>query len=583
MSSNQTDGAEVPHVPGTQPGTDEDAANAQQEETRSQRNRQLARSTLIVMFFFGLSKVLSLVQTVIIAAVFGVGPEWDAFVTANRLPEIIFTLIAGGALSHAFIPIFSSYLARKDRDGAWTIASHVINTIFTVTAVVSVIVFFTGDWWVANVVAPGFSPEERRQTVELMQIILLSTLIFSISGIVMGILQSHNHFLLPAIAPIMFDFGILFGVIVLLGPFGVHGIAIGAVLGAALHLGIQIPGLIRYRAQWKLEWGWRNPVLWRVIRLMLPRVAGLGVFMLNFIIMNNIASRLGTGSVSALDWGWRLMQIPQTLIGTAMGIVIFPTLAALSELGDLSGKRNAMTGALRFILIASIPSAIGLVMVGRPLISLLERGAFDASASALVYSTLQFFALGLIVHSSLEVIARSFYADKDTLTPLYAAIGGAAINLVLSFVLSRVAFVETLVVSNYGMSQFAARGFTLEVGNVGGLALANSLGVFFEVIFLLVILRRRWYGIQENALARTVLKTTAASLIMALSIVVVNLVWQTAGLDTGLLLHTIGLVTVQTGVGGLVFLLAAIAFRMEELGMMLNLIRRRKPLSEALT
>jgi putative peptidoglycan lipid II flippase len=583
MSSNHTDGAEVPHEPGTQPGTDEDAANAQQEETRSQRNRQLARSTLIVMFFFGLSKVLSLVQTVIIAAVFGVGPEWDAFVTANRLPEIIFTLIAGGALSHAFIPIFSSYLARKDQDGAWTIASHVINTIFSVTAVVSVIVFFTGDWWVANVVAPGFSPEERRQTVELMQIILLSTLIFSVSGIVMGILQSHNHFLLPAIAPIMFDFGILFGVIVLLGPFGVHGIAIGAVLGAALHLGVQIPGLIRYRAQWKLEWGWRNPVLWRVIRLMLPRVAGLGVFMLNFIIMNNIASRLGTGSVSALDWGWRLMQIPQTLIGTAMGIVIFPTLAALSELGDLSGKRNAMTGALRFILIASIPSAIGLVMVGRPLISLLERGAFDASASALVYSTLQFFALGLIVHSSLEVIARSFYADKDTLTPLYAAIGGAAINLVLSFVLSRVAFVETLVVSNYSMSQFAARGFTPEVGNVGGLALANSLGVFFEVIFLLVILRRRWYGIQENALARTVLKTTAASLIMALSIVVVNLVWQTAGLDTGLLFHTIGLVTVQTGVGGLVFVLAAIAFRMEELGMMLNLIRRRKPLSEALT
>jgi putative peptidoglycan lipid II flippase len=225
----------------------------------------------------------------------------------------------------------------------------------------------------------------------------------------------------------MFDVGILFGVIFLMPieTIGVRGVAIGAVLGAVMHFGIQVPGLIRFKARWKPQLGLHNPVLWRVIRLMLPRIGGLGVFQLNFLVMNNVASRLGVGSVSALDWGWRLMQIPQTLIGTAMGIVIFPTLAALSELGDENGKRNAMSGALRFILIASIPSAVALIFVGRPVINLLERGAFDASASALVYSTLRFFALGLIVHSALEVVARSFYADKDTLTPLWAALGGA--------------------------------------------------------------------------------------------------------------------------------------------------------------
>ena len=160
--------------------------------------------------------------------------------------------------------------------------------------------------------------------------------------------------------------------------------------------------MIRFRARWYPELGWRDPTLWRVIRLMLPRIVGLGVFSFNFIVMNNIASQLGTGSVSAMDWGWRLMQIPETLIGTAMGTVIFPALAALSALNDVEGKRTALSGALRFILIATIPSAVGLVLVGRPLISLLEGGAFDASASALVYSTLQFFLLGLIVHSMLE-------------------------------------------------------------------------------------------------------------------------------------------------------------------------------------
>lgn len=558
-------------------------AEEQTADKLGQRNRQLARSTLIVMIAFGVSKALSLVQTVIIAAVFGIGPEWDAFVTANRIPELIFTLIAGGALSHAFIPIFSSYLARDDKDGAWKIASNVINTLFTTTFIVSAVVFFISDWLIGSVVAPGFSPQERAQTVELMQILLVSTLIFSVSGIVMGILQSHNHFLLPALAPIMFDFGILFGIIVLMGPFGVHGIAMGAVLGAALHLGIQIPGLIRYKATWKSELGLRNPVLWRVIRLMLPRVGGLGVFSLNFIVMNNIASRLGTGSVSALDWGWRLMQIPQTLVGTAMGIVIFPTLAALSELGDERGKRDAMTGALRFILIASIPSSVGLIMIGRPLISLLERGAFDASASALVYSTLQFFALGLIVHAALEIIARSFYADKDTLTPLYAALGGAAINLAGSYWFSRVAYVETLTLSNMFIRQLAPLGFTPEVGNVGGLALANSLGVMFEVVVLLIILRKRWHGINENTLASTIIKTTIASLTMAGAIAIINFGWIAAGLDSDALLFTIALVTIQVGVGGLVFLVTAYLLRMKELGMLFNLIIRRKPLKEVTT
>ncbi len=282
------------------------------------RNRQLAISTLIVMIGFGLAKVISLLQTVVIAQVFGVGQEWDTFVTANRIPELIFTLISGGALAHAFIPIFSGYLAKDDRNGAWNIATHVINTIFVVTLIVSAFVFLIAPWLVENVVAPGFDEVGTQQTFELMRILLLSTLIFSVSGISMGILQSHNHFLLPAIAPIMFDVGILIGVIFLLGPFGVHGIAMGAVLGAWLHFGVQIPGLIHYNARWKPQLGLRDPMLWKVIRLMLPRVAGLGVFSMNFIVMNNIASRLGVGSVAALDWGWRLMQIPQTLIGTAM-------------------------------------------------------------------------------------------------------------------------------------------------------------------------------------------------------------------------------------------------------------------------
>ncbi len=544
-----------------------------------QRNRHLARSTLIVMVAFAVAKAISLGQTVIIAQIFGVGAEWDAFVTANRIPELLFTLIAGGALAHAFIPIFSSYLAHDDVENGWRIASHVLNFIFIVTVSTSLIVFITAPWLVDNVIAPGFDASKQQQTVELMRILLISTMIFSVSGIVMGILQSFNHFLLPALAPIMFDMGILFGVIFLIPPFGVHGIAIGAVIGAALHLGVQSPGLIRYKAKWVREFGFRDPVLWQVIRLMLPRVAGLGVFSLNFLVMNNIASRLGPGSVSALDWGWRLMQIPQTLIGTAMGVVIFPTLAALSEIGDEDGKREAMSGALRFILVASIPSAVGLIVLGRPVISLLERGAFDSSASTLVYSTLQFFALGLIVHSALEVVARSFYADKDTLTPLWAALGGATINLAGALALTNVETVEALNQIRglfiHHFHSLAEMDVNFQASNVGALALANSFGVMFEVGFLVIILRQRWQGANEDVIGTTIVKTLIASLLMGLSIILIDRGFVIAGVEQPSVTLTIVTISIKIGVGAVVFLGMTFALRMAELPMLIHMLLKR--------
>ena len=550
------------------------AEEQSRQDSKQKRNRQIARSTVTVMLAFGAAKVISFFQTLVIAQAFGVGSQLDAYVAANRIPELIVTLISGGALTHAFIPIFSSFLAQGDADAAWRLASHLINTIFTLALILSAAVFVMAPWLVENAVAPGFDPATTRYTVEMMRILLIGTIIFSISGIFSGILNSHQHFLLPALAPIMYDVGILIGVVFLLPIYGVHGIAFGAVLGAVMHLGIQIPGLFRYKMKWKRELGLGNPDLWRVIRLMLPRIAGLGVFSLNFLIMNNIASRLGVGSVSALDWGWRLMQIPQTLIGTAMGIVIFPTLAALSEVNDIDGKREAMSGALRFILISSIPAAIGLIVLGRPLIGLLERGAFDSSASALVYSALSMFTLGLVMHSAMEIIARSFYADKDTLTPLFAALGGALVNLALAFMLSDVRAADARLFYNSVIIALPTGGYPLETGNVSGLALANSFGVMFEVLALLYLLRRRWHGIQENALAQTLVKTLAASLIMAVAIIIADTLWQ-ASAASGSLPATMVRLAVGTVIGLTVFIGAGIALKMKELSELWLIVRQR--------
>ena len=502
--------------------------------------RHLARSTVLLAVTFAIAKAISLGQVVIIARVFGLGAEWDAYVTANRIPELLVLLIGGGALGYAFIPVFGGLLARHEQEQAWRLASHVMNTIFAVTALLSALVFVLAPWLVAHVTAPGFSGEQVTQTAILMRILLLSTLIFSVSGIFQGILHSHNHFLLPALAPILFDVGILFGVVFLVDRMGVYGIAWGAVLGSALHFGIQVPGLFRYRIRWWPELGWRDPRLHQVIRLMIPRLLGLGVVSFNFLVANNIASRLGEGAVSAFDWGWRLMQIPETLLGTAMGFVIFPTLAALSELGDLNGKRSALSGAMRFIIVATVPAAFGLILLGRPLIGLLERGAFDAAASEAVYNTLQFFALGLIVHSALEVVARGFYADKDTVTPLYVAVLAAAVNLALALTLSG------------------------PLG-VGGLALANSMAVAVEVTVLLVLLWRRWQGIGEQPIFSALVRSLLASLAMAASVLVLEAVFERLGAGSGLMfaLLRLGVLFVSAVVvyGGVALLLGLTEIR----------------------
>jgi len=558
--------------------------------------QSMARNTFILMVAFAVAKLISLAQTFIIASVFGVGDEWDAFVTANRIPEQIVVLIGGGALSYAFIPIFSGFLARGDREEAWKLASAVINTVFSVTLVLSALGFVFAPWLVEHVGAPGFNAEKVDQTVKLMRILLLSTLIFSVSGIFQGVLHSHNHFLLPALAPILFDMGILFGVAVLIGPLGVYGIAWGAVFGAMMHLGIQLPGLVHYRMQWKARLGWRDPALRRVVRLMIPRVAGLGVMSFNTLVFNNVASRMGSGAVSAFDWGYRLMNIPETLIGTAMGLVVFPTLAAYSELGDNRRKLAAMSGALRFVLIATIPAAVGLILIGRPMISLLERGAFDAGDSRLVYGALSFFVFGLIFQSIHEIITRSFYADKDTFTPLWTSVIAAVVNVALvgAFYLGYVERFYTEVqrtftswAARWAAGDMAAqdallagierhRDIVVSITGVGGLALAYSSIFLVELALLLIILRRRWGELNERLLIQTVARTLIATAVMAAAVVAADSVLGAMGWHNAGTLRTAIRVMVLGGVGALAFGLAGLAAGLTELRTLPAMMLRRR-------
>ena len=531
-------------------------------ENQPQTSSRIARSTAVVALAFATAKAISLLQTFIIARTFGVGYEYDAFVTANRAPELIVTLIAGGSLGFAFIPIFSGLLGQGKREDAWEVASHVINTVFLAALILSALTFAIAPWLVGVVYAPGFPPDIQLQTITLLRILLISTLVFSVSGIIQGILQSHNHFLSPALAPIMFDLGILFGVVYLIPTLGIYGIAWGAVLGACLHFLVQVPALFHFGARWKLAFGFRSARLWLVVRLMLPRIAGLGVFYFNFTLMNNLASRLGEGSVSALSWGWQLTQIPQTLLGTALGIVVFPTLASLSESGKADVKQTTLNGILKFMLIATIPAMVGLILIGQPLISLLEGGAFDSSATDLVYASLRAFALSIVVMSILEIMARSFYADKDTLTPLWAALVGAAVNFVLAIYLSGFQLQIDWLALRFTLSPHPTPLVNL---GVAGLGLALSLGILLEITLLILILRRRWQWSVWNELGSTFVRVMLASVLMGAVVWLVNLVWEQMGLANQGRLLTLVQISVLGVVGVLSYVLWSWIFRIREI------------------
>ncbi len=459
------------------------------------RINHIINSALIIMVAFLVNKGLAIGRQIVIAQTFGISSEYDAFVAAFRLPDILFMLISGGALGTAFIPILSERLTRHpDNDPAgWHLTSNTLNTLLVAVIVISIPVAIFARPLVQWLVAPGFSPETQILTANLMRLTLISTLIFSVSSLLGAVLNTRQHFILPAIAPLVYNGGIIFGALVLVPSFGIHGLIYGAILGAAGHLLVQVPGLLKHGLKYYPRLNWADRDLWRIAKLMGPRVLNIFVIQINFLVMFQLASK-DEGNVSALDYGWDLMQMPQTIIGSAIGIVLFPTLAELVAQNDIVALRRTLAYTLRIMLALAIPAMVGLIVLGQPLIRVMfERGEFDAQSTAAVYQSLQFWALALVGHSALEVVNRVFYAQKDTITPLLSSIVSMFINIGLAFVLYQLLL-------------------------AGGLALSNAIAVTVEVLIMLVIAHRRLGGVEAGSIANTLIRSTLAALIMGASI-----------------------------------------------------------------
>ncbi len=460
--------------------------------------KHLARSTLIVAFFFGVDKILGFIRQTLVARQFSLSYELDVFNAANNIPDLLSALISGGALGVALIPVLSEYLEQKGHKEAWDLFSRILNLAFLVTAVISIILALVAPWFVDKIIVPGFPQEQKALTVELMRLDLIAITIFSISGLIMAGLQANQHFLLPALAPGLYNIGQIFGAMILspqngyqIGPItlpafglGIHGLVYGVIIGALLHLIIQVPGLLKFKFKWTPAINLNNPGVRTVLSLMGPRVLTMFFIQLFFIVRDNLASGLGEGSVTALNLGWFIMQVPETLIGTAVAIALLPTISEIFARGDSEAFTRTVNLSIRVILALTIPVAIVLAIGIKPLVEI--AFGFDDQGTQMVVTATRLYLLGLCGHSLLEIGSRSFYAQQNAKIPLFAAAINSLAYIVGANLLSK------------------SLGFA-------GIALTNSVVFTLEALLLLYLLTRKYPKIVD-------LKGTIVRLIPALAI-----------------------------------------------------------------
>jgi putative peptidoglycan lipid II flippase len=485
------------------PEEEEEEVEQPSTKLRALSGRSMMIGTIIITGSFLVSRVLGLVRGSLFAGLFGLTASIsaDSFNQAFFIPDTIFNLVAGGALSSAFIPIFTQYLVEKqDKKTAYYVANAALNGAVVALTVFAIIGIAIAPVFVP-IYVPGAPKAEVDEIVMLTRIMLLQPIFLGASTVISGILQARQRFLLPAIGTVLYNVGLILGLCATLldnqthifgGNLGILGPTWGVVLGAALQFFVQFPGALagglRYRPLLNLT----HPGIRNIVRLMVPRIVNAGMLYLAFGVDRGLASLISLGSVSGFLLAYQLMLLPLGIFGMAVSTAAFPTLAALFAAGQLERLRETILRTLRGILFLAIPASLGLIGLARPIIRLLyQHGEFNARDTLQVYDPLIFLAIGIAGHAAVEILTRSFYALRDSRTPVYVSLCQFAFLIGMSILL-----------------------FPL---GLRGLGLAFSIGVLGEALALFLLLRQRLRGFALQPLVIFLFSVLAASLAATLA------------------------------------------------------------------
>jgi putative peptidoglycan lipid II flippase len=507
----------------------------------------LAKAGLVVSAAYLVARVLGYVRVVVIGTTFGAGEDLDAFYAAFRIPDLIFQLVAAGAVASAVVPIVSSLVSNGEPARAWRVVSTLINLMLVGLLIFAAIAFIWAPQLVAAI-TPGFSGPILDRTIELTRIMLASPILLALGAVATAALNSERRFAASAIAPIVYNLAIIGAAVLLSDSMGVTGLALGVVAGSFGLLVVQLPALRRVGFRYAPRIDLSDDQARKLLRLMGPRVLGLSASQITMVVMTSLATGVGLGAVTAFTIAFALYQIPMGVIGIPLGIVIFPSMARELAVGRTGSYLELVARATRILLFVMLPiAAIGIALRLPAVDLLLGYGRFDAADVVITAETLLPFLIGLTGHAVIGVFARAFYARQDTRTPVLAAILAVVVNTTVGFAL----------VGQYGLP---------------ALGLAIAVAAWIEAGALLLVLRRRepdldvtgilWVGV------RSLLAAVVAGVVAA--IVLQALVGPVPGTDKLTVLVGSGVAAL---IGGVAFVAAAFALRIPELRSMSAILR----------
>ncbi len=464
----------------------------------------LARAGLVVTGAFLASRLLGWLRLVVLGNLFGATSELDAYYAAFRIPDLVFQLVAAGAIASALVPVLAGLTANGERERAWRVASTVLNLMLAVLLLLAVLLFILAPW-VVPLLVPGFDAETTSLTVSLTRLMLISPAFLAAGAIASSILNTEDRFGAAAMAPVAYNVAIIACAVLLAPWLGIYAAAIGVIVGSMSHLLVQVPalrGVFHYSPRADVSDGAARQAFW----LMAPRALGLGANQVTFLVNTALASTLAVGSVVAYNVAFNVVQIPLGIIGLPIGIVLLPAMSRALATGEERAFGSTVVGALRLLLwMMLLVSAVGIVARDQ-VVELLFGWGFDATALAATAATLGVFLLGLPAHALNVILARAFYSGKDTITPVSVAIASVGVNTVVALA-------------------------TVDQLGLQGLALAIAIGAWFESVALTVLLTRRHASITAAPLVRSgLIGLLGASLAGATAAIVLTLVPSVAAL-----------------------------------------------------
>ena len=489
-----------------------------------------------------ISKILGVLRDRLLAGRFGAGDELDIYYAAFRIPDLLFTLIVMGAISSGFIPVFAQYFY-KDRKEAWNLASNILNIILlTLVIAAGFLMLFAPQ--IIQVIAPGFEGEKREFTILLTRIMFLSPIILGISSILSSILQYFHRFLAYSLAPIMYNVGIIIGILIFVPILGLVGLGWGVVLGAFLHMLVQLPSAIYSGFRWKLIFNLRHQGLVKIWRLMIPRTIGLAGNQINFVVITAIASTLSAGSISIFNLANNLQYVPIGIFGVAFAVAIFPVLSKSFAEKNKKSFSNSFSTTFSQLLFLVVPlSALFFILRAHLVRIVLGTGRFDWIDTRLTAAALGLFAVSIFAQSLIPLISRAFYAFHNTKTPVLVSLFCIGINIILSFFFVWVLKNQTCFTELFSK---ALKVSDIDDISILGLPLAFSIAsiINFFVLLKLFSLKIGWWKLKEiiNSFLKVFLSTFLMIFLVYNLLYILNLF-----LDT----HTFFGIFIQATVSGL--------------------------------